>query len=289
MGVAFARPETLDEALAELRRDDDVHLLAGGVSLVLLMNSGFMHPERIVSLAGVPELRGVTSTDDGLHLGAGSTHHELANDPLVREHLPAAAEMFSRIGNVRVRMAGTLGGNLAHADPAQDPATVLAVLDAVAVVVGPEGTRDVPVEQLADGPLSPTIGEDEIITRVRVPWPSAGVRCSYLKFLSGTKDDYATVSVACRLTLDDAGSVSDAALAAAAVGPTVMVLDEVARLLVGQEVDDDVLARVEEVAAGSVRPHGDRRGSAEYKQAMTGVIAADAVRKAVGAASATSR
>lgn len=281
MAVAFARPDSLEGVFEELGDDEEAHLLAGGVSLVLLMNSGFLQPSKIVSLANIPGLNFVEVQDENVVLGAGCTHHGLATHPVVRERFPAVSEMFSLIGNVRVRMSGTLGGNLAHADPAQDPAGMLAVLGARVTVAGPDGSRVIAVEDLADGPMSPTLSQGEIITRIHVPSPSEQSRSSYIKFLSGTCDDYATVSIACRLEVDSSGLITDASLAAGAVGPTVVFLTEAARTLVGHRPEKDVLDTLESVVAGMVRPHADRRGSAEYKQLMTGVVAANAVRKAV--------
>jgi aerobic carbon-monoxide dehydrogenase medium subunit len=278
--VAFARPETLEQAFEALHGDEDAHMLAGGVSIVLLMGSGLMAPTTLVSLARVAGMDGIETSGEVLDIGARSTHHTIATDRAVAARIPAAAELFSLIGNVRVRMAGTVGGNLAHADPAQDPVVLLSVLGAQAVVAGPTAERLVAVEDLADGPLSPTLEHDEIITRVRVPWPSDGEVSSYVKFLSGTYDDYATVSVGCRLVRDSSGEVTDASLAAGAVGPTVVMLEQPAQL-VGTRAEPDVLDELERAVTDSVSPNPDRRGSADYKRAMTGVVAARAVRKAL--------
>jgi aerobic carbon-monoxide dehydrogenase medium subunit len=288
MSVRFHRPETLEQAFEALASDDDAHLLAGGVSVVLLMTSGLMAPSTLVSLDGVDGLDEIRSLEGSLSIGARTTHHELATHPVVAERFAAMGEMFSLIGNVRVRMAGTIGGNLAHADPAQDPAVMLSVLGAKVRVAGPDGERDVAVEELADGPFSPTLAQDEIITQVMVPWPSDASACSYIKFLSGTHDDYATVSVACRLEVDPSGEITSASLAAGAVGPTVVPLEEAARVLVGSRPDTDVLGELERVVAESVSPNPDRRGSADYKRAMTGVVASRAVEKAL-AGDATAR
>jgi aerobic carbon-monoxide dehydrogenase medium subunit len=278
--VRFARPTSLQAAFEELQ-DDDAHLLAGGVSVVLLMNLGLLQPGKLVSLAGVPGLRGITRSDDTIEIGALVTHDELARSAVLAAEVPAAADLFTRIGNIRVRCAGTLGGNLAHADPAQDPAALLAVLDAEAVVAGPDGERTVAVAALADGPFSVRLAEDEILTSVRVPVATDGARYSYIKFLSGSQDDYATVSVACRVALDDAGRIAGARLAAAAVGGTVVLLDEQARLLEGTAPDDeDAAAAFETAVRDAVDPAGDRRGSADYKRHMAGVVAGRAARAA---------
>ena len=278
MSVTFARPETLDEAFTMLD-DEEALLLAGGQSLVLLMNIGLLYPEKLVSVAHIPDLQGVAVSDGVLDLGALTTHDVLANHPAVLQHFPAAANMFARIGNVRVRSSGTLGGNLVHADPAQDPPVMLTVLDAQAVVAGPAGQRRIPVQDVALGPFVAAIEHNEIITRVHVPLVEPNISCSYLKFLSGTQDDYATVSVAAKIATDETGKVTDARLAAGAVGPTVVPLLDAAETLHGHRIDDeDVLDMLKTAVREAVSPMPDRRGSADYKREMTAVVAARAVR-----------
>lgn len=275
-GVAVTRPRTLPEALEELAGDEAL-VLAGGQSLVVLMNTGLLVPERLVSIAGLSELRDVQVDDDGLDIGALCTHRQLAEHQIIRRHLPAAARMFDGVGNVRVRSAGTLGGNLVHADPAQDPPVMLAALGAQATVAGPDGHRRLAVEDIAAGPFWPTLNDNELLTRVHVPWPGEHDVAAYIKFLAGSQDDYATVSVGARLSLAD-GVVSAVRMAAGAVGPTVEMLDDAAAVLIGQSpTDEEVLRRLSERVRDSVSPSGDRRGSPDYKRAMAGVVARRAV------------
>ncbi|MPZ87444.1 MAG: hypothetical protein GEU81_05090 [Nitriliruptorales bacterium] len=276
MTVEFSRPTSVSAVIEELG-DDDVLMLAGGVSLVLLMNAGFLRPRKLVSLAGVSELHGVSTDTDVLTVGAMCTHAELAADPRIGAIYPAAAAMFSGIGNVRVRSWGTLGGNLAHADPAQDPPVMLTALDARADVVGPGGQRELAIDELADGPLSPTLEPDEIVTRVRIPLIGEEVTSSYVKFLPGTKDDYATVSVGARIEFDDAGRITGARLAAGSVGPTVVPLTRACESLIGQHPAPDVMQAFQEAVRDLVAPQSDRRGSADYKREMAGVVAVRAV------------
>lgn len=278
VSVRFSRPRTLEDALGQLA-DEDVLLLAGGQSLVLLMNTGLLQPDKLVLITGIPDLQGVSVDGDILEIGAVCTHGELANHVAVTEHFPAAAYMFHTIGNIRVRASGTIGGNLVHADPAQDPPVMLAALDARAVVDGPRGRREVAVEDISLAPLVSVLEHDEILTRVRVPLVGEDTSCSYVKLRPGTNDDYATVSVAARVTLDSSGRVNDARLFAGAVGPAPVSLQDAADLLVGQSsADEDVLRALRDIARDSVSPFPDRRGSADYKREMTGVAAARAVR-----------
>lgn len=276
MNFTLLRPRTLAEAHEAI--DDDTVIMAGGQSIILLMNAGLLHPERVVLLDHVEGLRGVEVRDDGIHIGAMTTHAALGDHPSLTGMVPAAGETFSRVGNARVRSAGTIGGNLVHADPAQDPPVLLTALDATATLVGPDATRDVLVRDLALGPFMPAIDEDEILTRVRIPKPRPRARSTYVKFQAGTLDDYATVGIAACLELDASGNVQSARLAAGAVGATVVPLDDAAELLIGQRHDDeDVLAAFQDRVRSSVSPFGDRRGSTDYKREMTAVVAARAV------------
>lgn len=272
MNFTLLRPTSLAEAHDAI--DEDTILMAGGQSIVLLMNTGLLHPERVVLLDRIEELRGVRVHDDGIDIGAMATHETLASHEALTRMVPAARDVFGQVGNARVRSAGTIGGNLVHADPAQDPPVLLTALDAAAILVGPDASREVDVRDLALGPFMPAIEEDEILTRVRIPLPNPGMRTAYTKFQAGTLDDYATVSVAASLEIGDDDVVRAARLAAGAVGPTVVPLDDAAALLVGHPADDqDVLAAFRDRVRESVSPFGDRRGSAEYKREMTAVVA----------------
>lgn len=274
--VVLRRPRTVSEALEELAHEE-AHILAGGQSLVLLMNIGLLVAERLVSITRIPELRGVWAGEDGLEIGALCTHRELAEDPVIRRRLPAAAGMFEGVGNIRVRNSGTIGGNIVHADPAQDPPVMLAVLGARVTVAGPAGERSLAVEDVAEGPFWTALERDEVLTRVCVPWPGESDRTAYIKFLAGSHDDYATVSIGARLTLDN-GVVSAARMAAGAVGPKAVVLDAAAAALHGRAPDDpDAQRELGERVRDLVSPTADRRGSADYKREMAGVVAQRAV------------
>lgn len=287
-GAVLRRPRSLPEALEELTHEEAL-VLAGGQSLVLLMNTGLLAAERLISIAGLAELRGIRERDDGLVVGALCTHRELAEHPVIRQRIPAAAGMFDGIGNIRVRNAGTIGGNLVHADPAQDPPVMLTVLEARATLVRVSGERSLAVEDVAEGPFWPTLEPGELLTDVHIPWPGDHDRLTYLKFLPGSRDDYATVSIAARITVDD-GVVTSARMAAGAVGPTVVILDEAAEALYGRAPDDpDAQRALGERVRDLVSPSPDRRGSADYKREMAGIVACRAVQACASGAATHAR
>lgn len=271
MSLLYARPSSLQEAVEELD-DDEALLLAGGVSVVLLMNTGLLAPRKLVTLSRIGGIRGVEESDGEIRLGAMTTHEALARDPVLRSAVPCAGDVFGHIGNVRVRAWGTIGGNLAHADPAQDPPVLLAALDAAVVAIGPRGERRIRVSELADGPFSTVLAHDEIIRSVVLRRPPSSSRTAYIKLLPRTEDDYATVSAAASIDFDAAGVVRSAALVLGAVGPRPVVAEGAAALLVGQRADDrDVLDAVADDVRDAVRPTDDGRGSADYKRHVAGV------------------
>lgn len=282
MSPEFVVPASLDEAVAALA-DADAVAVAGGVAVGLLANLGLFSGSRLVSLARVPELRGVGADDGALVLGAGMTHAQLAEDPVVNRDFPALSAVFGHIGNVRVRAWGTVGGNLALAEPAQDPPVMLSALDAEVLVQGPGEPRRVPVAELGNGPMSTVLRQDELITKVAVPVLRGDETCVYRKFLPKTADDYATVSVALKARADG-DHIAAARLFCGAVGPVPIACDEAAALLVGRRVtDDDSMDDIVGAVRDAVSPVTDHRGSADYKREMAGVFARRAIRDALSA------
>jgi aerobic carbon-monoxide dehydrogenase medium subunit len=272
MTAKFVAARTLEEAFAALA-DEDAVAIAGGVAVGLLSNLGMISAGCLVSISRIPELSGVRLDGDELVIGAAMTHGRLAADPVVRENCPELAEMFGRIGNIRVRAWGTVGGNLALAEPSQDPPVLLAALGAEVEAAGAGGTRRIPVAELGDGPMSTVLGPGELITKVVVPLPTPGERRSYRKFLPKTADDYATVSAAARVRFDGP-RISSASLFCGAVAPIPVSCDRAAALLRGRTLDDpEQLTDVVSAVRDAVSPVADHRGSADYKREMAGVFA----------------
>src|SRR5579875_3551007 len=178
-------PRSLREAFALLERHGEgAHLLAGGTALLLLIRSGLLLPDHIISLQRIGGLREIgISPDGGLEIGALVTHREI--EP--------PAQTFGRVATVRIRNQGTLGGNLVHADPAGDPPPMLMALDARIVMASNAGPRTVPVCEFFTGLFETALQPGEIVTAVRIPPPSPRTRGTYVRFLPGSQDDYATV------------------------------------------------------------------------------------------------
>lgn len=213
----LVRARSVTEALDGIA-DGEGHVLAGGQALTILLIEGFVDAARLIDLAGLDELRQVTRHPGHVRIGALCTHRAVGTDTTVADAVPGLGEAFTSIGNVRVRAAGTLGGNLAHADPRQDPPPALVLLDAVAVIRGPDATRTVAVADLIDGALSTTLAHDELITAVDVPVLREQEWFGFSKFLAGSSEGFATANAALRLAWADDGSLDRAEACIGAVG-----------------------------------------------------------------------
>ena len=276
----YLEPETLDEALALLADDpEDTLVMAGGTALVILMKQDLILPARVIGLRRIAQLRAIGATHEGLRLGALATHGALARSPEVRGHAAALASTFAAVATVRIREQATLGGNLAHADPAQDPPVTLLALDGVAVCRSKIRARRIPLDALFVDLFETSLEPDELLLRVELPPLPAGARATYKKFLPATLDDYATVSVAAVVATDVSGACTHARIALGGAGPVPLRARDAERSLVGRRLDDTAIREAAALAAAATDPIDDLRGSAEYKRAMAGVWTERALRE----------
>jgi CO/xanthine dehydrogenase FAD-binding subunit len=276
----YLEPETLDEALALLADDpDDTLVMAGGTALVILMKQDLIRPARVLGLRRLAELRAIGATDDGLVLGTMATHGALARSQAVRGYAAALASTFAAVATVRIREQATLGGNLAHADPAQDPPVSLLALEGVAVARSRFGERRIPLDALFVDLFETSLEPGELLLRVELPPLPAGARATYLKFLPATRDDYATVSVAAVIATDASGACTHARIALGGAATVPLRAHEAERSLTGRRLDDAAIREAALLAAEATEPIDDLRGSAEYKRAMAGVWTERALRE----------
>jgi carbon-monoxide dehydrogenase medium subunit len=276
----YVEPDTLEEALEILAGDpDDTVVMAGGTSLVILMKQDLVRPARVLGLRRIAQLREIGASSGTVALGALATHGALARAEAVRRHAPALASTFAAVATVRIREQATLGGNLAHADPAQDPPVTLLALDGVAVAGSRFGERRIQLDGFFADIFETSLEPGELLLRVELPAPPAGARATYKKFLPATFDDYATVSVAVVVATDDAAACTHARIALGGAGPVPMRAHEAERSLIGRRLDDAAIREAAALAAAATDPIDDLRGSAEYKRAMSGVWTERALRE----------
>ena len=271
MSFDLHQPTSLDEATALLAtHGDDAVAMAGATALVLLLKQGLIKPAHVVGLRRIEAMRGIKS-QGALWIGALTTHREAEMSPAVRAHSAALADAFATVATVRIREQATVGGNMAHADPAQDPPPMLIALDAVAEIAGPKGARrEVPLDAFFVDHLTTVLEAGEIVTGIRVPAVAKGTRATYVKFLPGSKDDYATVSVAAALRLDD-GKVADVRIVLGSVGPTPIRVRAAEDALRGGAATATRIAEAAALVRDAVDPTSDLRGSAGYKRDMARV------------------
>jgi carbon-monoxide dehydrogenase medium subunit len=296
-GFDYVAPESLDETFDLLEQHgEDARLIAGGTALVILMKQRLVQPALLVSLARVPGLAGIELRSDArapvadgaqpsVRIGALTTHYEAETSPLVRDRLPVLADTLHHVATVRIRNFGTVGGNLAHADPNQDPPVTLIALGARVELTSSHGTRTVAVEELFTDYYETVIGPAEVLTAIHVPAdpfgrnadgaadPSSPAPASvYRKFLPRTADDYATVAVAATVQLDRVGQrCIDLRVALGAVGSTPIRARRVEDLLRGQAFDERSIRAAAAAVQDEVDPVTDVRGSADYKRDMAEV------------------
>lgn len=272
MTFEYVEPTSIDDAVELLADDDEAVAIAGGTSFALLYRQGLLRPDRVVSVRRLAELRGIERRDGHLWIGAMASHREVERSDLVRRMHPLLAEAEARVATVRIRNQATIGGNLAHADPAQDPPPALMALGASVEVRGPGGTaRTVPLEGLFVDYLTTVLEPGELIVGIDVPPSAPGTRTAYHKFLPRSADDYATVAVAVAVRLDADRRIVAARIAIGAAGPTPILATEAAGVLIGRTPSPAILAEAAELARDVTDPLDDARGSAAYKRDMTRV------------------
>ena len=267
------RPRSLEEATELVDRyGDDAAFYCGGTELLLLLKLGFSSFGHLVDLKHIDELEGVRVEDGELVVGAAVTHRELERSDLVRERLPALATMERSVANLRVREAGTLGGNLCFSDPHSDPATFLLALDAdVECRRGGEPARRIPISDFVVGPYETSLRAGELLTSVRIPAPPVGAAVAHAKFAFHERP---TATVTCLARVVD-GRVAEARIAVGSVGARPARAPAAEQVLTGAPVDElgeGLLGEAGERAAEAAVPVDDANGSPEYKAQLVRVL-----------------
>jgi carbon-monoxide dehydrogenase medium subunit len=267
----YHRPDTLDEALALLEQyGEDAKVLAGGMSFIPLMKLRFASPGHLVDVNRIPELNGITESEGWLRVKAVTRHNEIARSDVIKRRYPAMATAAPLIADPIVRNLGTIGGSLAHADPAGDWGSVMLALGAEVVAMSVQQERVIPIDELLKSTFTTSLEANEILTEVRVPQRGPGSGGTYLK-LERKVGDFATVGVAVQLSMDD-GRIGRAGIALTSVGPRNIKAAEAEAALAGAEPTGDAFAEAGRSAAGAAQPVTDLRGTAEYKRNVVDVF-----------------
>lgn len=271
--LRFHAPGSIDEAVALLAGDPQARVLAGGTDLIVQMRSGRVAPSAVVDLKRIAALGGVRQEGGGFVIGAATPCTALKDDSALAAAWPGVVEAANLIGSVQVRNRATMAGNLCNASPAADSVPALVAAGAVAVIAGPNGRREVPVEAIPAGPGRTSLAAGEFVVEIRLPAQSAGSADAYLRSIPRTEMDIAVVGAGVSLAVGKDGICTAARVAVGAVAPTVLLVEEAGAALVGSAVDDAALDRVAEAVRAACKPIDDKRGTAEYRTAMAGVLA----------------
>ena len=269
--------ESVDDAVRLLGSSDDAKLLAGGHSLLPLMKLRFAQPSLLVDIGRLGELAYVREDDERFAIGALTRYHDLHRDDMLHRRCPIVAHVAGMVGDPQVRHRGTIGGSIAHGDPAGDLPTVLLALDAELVCFGPDGERTIPAREFFRGIFETALGPRDVLTEIRVPKLGAEAGWSYQKFTRRAQD-WAIVGVAALVRRDD-GSIRDGAVALTNMGPTPLRARGVEEAL--SAASPDGISQAAERAAEGTSPPSDPNGSAEYRQHLARVLVRQALEEAL--------
>lgn len=268
----YVRPASLVDALEVLHQHgDDAKVLAGGQSLVPMMNFRLARPAVLVDLNGLPELAYIRVNGDGLALGAMTRQREIEKSTVVRERSPLLAEATPLIGHLPIRTRGTIGGSLVHADPAAEYPVVMVALDAEFTVARKGGSRRVAAADFFRTYLSTAIEPDEILTEVRVPGLPPHARVAFLE-ISRRHGDFALVAAAAVVEVDGGGRIVSARVALGGVGPTPVRARPAEAMLMGQYPTKALLGAAAATVMAQTDPPDDIHASAEYRREMSAVF-----------------
>ncbi|MGZ5407572.1 MAG: FAD binding domain-containing protein [Aeromicrobium sp.] len=277
----YAAPTTVEEALTLLAQaGDDGKILAGGQSLIPVLKLRLAAPEQIIDLGKIAGLSGVSEDGDSLVIGAMTSHHVVANDPLVALHAGLIQKASQTVADPQVRHRGTFGGALVHADPAGDLLAPALALDAAFVIAGPGGTRTVPADDFFRGLFTTAVGEDEILTEVRIP-KTTGWGSDYQKF-TRVAQQWSIVGVAAAIRVEG-GTIAEARIGLTNMGSVPLRATAVEQALVGCALEAAAVEAATAAAGDGTDPPSDTNGDADFRRHLAGVLTARAV-LAAGAA-----
>ena len=264
----YDAPRTIDETLALLaEHGEDAKVLAGGQSLVPLLNFRLARPERLVDINPVGELAYLEPADGALRIGALTRHSELERSPEVAGRVPLLLEAVRLVGHVQIRNRGTVGGSVVHADPAAELPVALTALDARFHVRSLRGSRSLGADELFVTHFTTTLEPDELLTEVEVPLPAPRTGSAFVEF-ARRHGDFALGGAAVLLTVGSDGTCERAAVALLAAAPTPLRAPAAEQALVGRSLDEEAAVEAAARAVADVSPTGDLHGSSEYRRSL---------------------
>jgi CO/xanthine dehydrogenase FAD-binding subunit len=272
--MRYEMPETVDRAVALLAGEGGVaRILAGGTDLLVQMKTGLIEPDVAIDIKKIAEMRQIREESGGFLIGAAVTGAELREHARLKATWPGLVEGANLIGSTQVQGRATLGGNLCNGSPAADSVPALIAAGAKAIVAGPSGRREVPVEDVMIGVRKLSLAKGELIVAFRLPPKPKHSGDAYLRFIPRTEMDIAVVGCGVALTLDDSGTCTAARLSLGAVAERPLLVADAGKALVGSKVDAAAVAKAAAAASAACRPIDDKRGTKEFRIKIAAVLA----------------
>jgi carbon-monoxide dehydrogenase medium subunit len=272
--MRYEAPETVERATTLLAAETgEARILAGGTDLLVQMRSDVIDPALIVDIKRIAETRAISEEKGGWRIGAAVTGAELKEHPRLKGIWPGVVEAANLIGSTQVQGRATLGGNLCNGSPAADSVPALIAAGAVATLAGPQGRRDLPVEDVMLGPRKLALGKGEFVVSFLLPPRPPRSSDAYLRFIPRTEMDIAVVGAGVSLTVDATGTITAARVSLGAVAPRVLLVPDAAAAIVGSRLDRPAQDRLEAAARAACAPIDDKRGTVEFRIQVAGVLA----------------
>ena len=270
----YAAPTTVDDAVKLLAGASGLaKVLSGGTDLLVQLRSGRLRPDLIVDTKKIPGIMDIREEAGGFVIGAATPGAVVEAHPGMNKAWPGVVEALDLIGSTQIQGRCSLAGNLCNASPAADSVPALYAAAAIAVIVGPNGKREVPVEQVPTGPGRTSLAKGEFILEFKLPPRPPHSSDAYLRFIPRTEMDIAVVGCGISVTLDAGGTCTAARVSLGAVAPTVLPVQPAADALIGHKLDDATLAKLDAAAQAACKPIDDKRGTIVYRTKVAGVLA----------------
>jgi carbon-monoxide dehydrogenase medium subunit len=272
--VSYTAPTTVDEAVKALASAAGLaKVLSGGTDLLVQLKSGRLKPELIVDTKRIPGLIGIREEAGHFVIGAATPGVMISADARLEHAFPGVVEGVDLIGSTQIQGRASIAGNLCNGSPAADSVPPVIAAKGTAVVVGPQGRREVPVENIVTGPGQTSLAKGELVVEFHLPKPKPRQAGAYLRFIPRTEMDIAVVGCAVDVTLDAGGTCTEARVVLGAVAPTQLVVEDAAKALIGHKLDAATLAALDAAAQKACKPITDKRGTIEYRTKIAGVLA----------------
>jgi carbon-monoxide dehydrogenase medium subunit len=272
--MQYEAPQSFEAASALLAgASGTARVLAGGTDLLVQLRSGLVEPDLVVDVKHIPGVKAITAENGGFRIGAAVSGAELGEHPEVKKLWPGVVEAVELIGSTQIQGRATMVGNMCNASPAADSVPAMIAAGAIVTVVGLDGRRDVPVEEICIGPGKTSLRKGEIVASVLLPARPPRSGDAYLRFIPRTEMDIAVVGAGVSLTLDGSGVCTAARVGLGAVAARPLLVPQAAKALVGTTVDAQALEHLAAAASDACRPIDDKRGTIEYRTKVAGVLA----------------